>query len=189
MVTKNAIDLIDAFGYLTIKEGALLQSHAKKLPEGSTCVNIGAGAGTSAVCVLEARPDLAETFYTIDVRDWDNPFGGLLNERNAFDKYVMKYPNQIHDDSKEVANRWNKKNVNFLIIDGDHSRFGVRGDILLWKDNLEKGAIIFIHDYESTRWVEVKDAVNELMYDSEEFEFIDKEDGYIVFKYLGKDEE
>lgn len=189
MVTKNAKDLIEAFGYLTISEGALLQKYAKKIPKNGICINIGAGTGTSAVCVLEARPDLTETFYTIDVRDWDNPFGGLLNERNAFKKYDMKYPNQIKDDSKDAGKKWGKRNVNFLIIDGDHSLAGARGDVLSWQENLVDGAVVFVHDYGSPRWVDVKNVVDEFMYNGDRYTFLDSTDSYIVFKYSGKEKE
>lgn len=185
-LTKNAKDLVNAFGYLFPEEAELLQKYAKNLPEKAVCVNIGAGTGTSAVCVLEIRPDLTETFYTIDIRNNNNPFGGLLNERNAFDKYKMVYPNQIHSDSKDAGKSWRKRKVDLLIIDGDHSTEGASGDILSWKGNLKKGAIVFVHDYEQTKWKAVKEVVDELMFDSNDFEFLEQKITYVVFKYVGK---
>lgn len=187
MLTENAKDLINAFGYLTEGEGELLQKYAKKVPENGICINIGAGTGTSSVCVLEVRPDLVDTFYTIDIRNWDNPFGGLVNERNAFDKFGMALPNQIHEDSKKVGREWKSGKVDLLIIDGDHSRVGARGDILSWKENLNIGAIVFVHDYQSSRWLEVTDAVNELMFDSPDYEYLEKADSYAVFEYVGEE--
>lgn len=186
MLTKSAQDLVNAFHYIFQEEAELLQKYAEDIPSSGICVNIGAGTGTSAVCVLEKRPDLTKTFYTVDVNNHDNPFGGLLNERNAFDKYGMKYPNQIHGDSKEIGKSWKNRKVDFLIIDGDHSVEGISGDILNWEKNLKAGAIIFIHDYTSPKWKPVYDVVNELLMDNKEYEFIETVKTYIVFKYVGK---
>ena len=187
MLTKNAKDLINAFGYLHEVEGILLQKYAKEIPQNGICINIGAGAGTSAICILEKRPDLTNTFYTIDIRNWNNPFGGLLNEKNAFKKYDMPLPKQIYGDSKTIGREWKKEKVDFLIIDGDHSRAGARGDILAWEENLKPGAIIFVHDYENSKWIEVRRAVNELMYDNDDYDCIDKADRYIVFRFTGEE--
>lgn len=186
MLTKNALDLVNAFGFISKEEGELLQKYALKLPPKAVCVNIGAGVGTSAVCVLEIRPDLTETFYTVDIRNDDNPFGGLLNERNAFDKYEMPYPNQIHGDSKHIGKIWDKRKIDLLVIDGDHSLGGATGDILSWKPNLKKGALVFVHDYANKTWKDVVSAVDEHMLKNDEFELLEQKETYIIFKYIGK---
>lgn len=182
----NTKDIVDAFHYITESEALLLQKYAEKLPKSAVCINIGAGTGTSSMAVLEKRPDLTKTFYTIDIRDWDNPFGGLLNERNSFDKFDMDYPNQIFNDSKVVADEWEEKSVDLLIIDGDHSRIGARGDILGWKKKLKDGAIVFVHDYDGVQWSDVREIVDECMRNSDDFEYLDAVDGYIVFRFIEK---
>ena len=184
MLTKKTKELLDAFGFLYEEEAILLQKLVEKLPKESVCVNIGAGVGTSALCVLEKRPDLTDTFYTVDISNHDTPFGGLLNERNAFDGAGMKYPNQIHGDSKEIAKTWDGKKVDFLIIDGDHSREGVRGDITLWEKNLADDAIVVLHDYHSENWAEVFIAVQEFMFDRPDiYTYLDEARTYIAFSY------
>lgn len=192
MVKSKALEQAKAFGYLKADELLLLQKYAKKLSESAVCVNIGAGFGTSSLAILEVRPDLKYTFYTIDVRNDDNPFGGLLNERNAFKKWNMKHPNQIHGDSKKIADVWDSGKVDLLIIDGDHSSEGCRGDILGWEQHLKIGAIVFVHDYQSQHWGEVTHAVNELMFDSPKYKFLEKSSStdrgcYAVFEYSGKE--
>jgi len=189
MLTKNAQKLVDAFHLLSREEAELLQQYANKIPASGICVNVGAGVGTSAVCVLEKRPDLTGTFYTVDINNHDSPLGGLLNERHAFDNYGMKYPNQIHGDSKDIGRSWKGKKVDFLIIDGDHSVDGATGDILNWEKNLKIGAIIFVHDYEPRNWKDVFDTVNRLMLENSKYKFLECVKTYIVFKYVGKEEE
>jgi len=187
MLTKNAENLVKAFGYLFYDEAEMLQEYAEEIPEKGVCVNIGAGTGTSAVCVLEARPDLTKTFYTIDKSNHNNPLGGLLNERNAFDNYGMQYPNQIHSESIKAGEDWKNSKVDFLIIDGDHSIKGATGDILTWKKHLKKGAIVFVHDYREGIWGDVVKVVNELMFDSDDFKFVERRNTYVVFEYVGKE--
>jgi predicted O-methyltransferase YrrM len=188
---SNALELAESFGYLEPEEVLLLQKYAKKIPENGICINIGAGTGTSSLSVLEIRKDLSDTFYTIDIRNDNNPFGGLMNERNAFEKYDMKKPNQIHGDSKKVAETWDNKKIDFLIIDGDHTREGCRGDILKWEKHLNIGAVVFVHDYKPKHWEHVAIAVNELMFDNPEYKYLEKttvsdRGSYVVFEYIGK---
>ena len=194
MTKSKALKQSEAFGYLKINEVLLLQKYAEDMPKNGVCVNIGAGFGTSSLSVLEVRSDLRDTFYTIDIRNDDNPFGGLLNERNAFKKSDMEHPNQIHGDSKAVADIWKHRKIDLLIIDGDHTEEGCRGDILKWEKHLKEGAIVFVHDYQSRHWAEVTRVVNEEMFDSPKYTYLEKSsiDGkgcYVIFKYNGKAEE
>lgn len=186
MLNKNTKDIVDAFNFIKEEEAEMLVKHSKTLPKGSICVNIGAGVGSSAIAVLEESPYLIDYFYTVDIRNNDNPFGGLLNERNAFEKYKMKLPHQIHGDSKEIAKTWFRGRVNFLIIDGDHSDAGARGDIELWEKNLNKDAIVFVHDYESPFWKDVKLVVDELMFENDNYKFLEKAGTFVVFRYSPK---
>lgn len=185
-LTEKAAHLVKVFGYLTDKEASFLQEVIVDLPENSTCVNIGAGTGTSAMAVLEKRPDLTDTFYTIDIRDYGNPYGGLVNERTAFSNAKMDFPQQIHGDSKEIAKKWDKGNLDLLIIDGDHSREGVRGDISLWEQHLKEGAVVFLHDYHRAEWPEVAVAVQDFMFNRpEKYELVGQVETYIAFTYKG----
>lgn len=190
---SKALEHASNLHYLKPDEVLALQKYAEDIPEKGICVNIGAGFGTSSMSVLEVRPDLKETFYTIDIRNDDNPFGGLMNERNAFKKFDMEHPNQIHGDSKEVADVWDNGEVDFLIIDGDHTKEGCRGDILKWEKHLKVGAIVFVHDYQSYHWHQVTYAVNELMFDDPKYKYLEKTSKtgkgcYAIFEYCGKGE-
>ena len=148
--TKN---LVNAFGFLKIEEAELLMQTAEKLKVNAMVVNIGAGVGTSALAVIEQRPDLAKLVFTIDARDDDNPFGGLLNERNAFRNANMTnlLPNQIKSDSSTAGLAWEKGNIDLLIIDADHTYEGVVKDINAWIPHLVINGFVAFHDYNNKK--------------------------------------
>lgn len=154
----GAKKLAETLGYLTVDEVDFLKELARDLPEAPVIVNIGAGAGTSGLSLREARPDAA--LYTIDISP-DGPLGGLEGERNAFDKTHYDYPVQILGDSKEVE--WDEP-IDLLFIDGCHSDECIRGDINNFCPHTD---LVAIHDYENTKWDEVKPAVDELLADWE----------------------
>lgn len=188
MLTKHTQELVTAFGFLYQEEAELLQMHSELIPENGVCVNIGAGVGTSALAVLEKRPDLTESFYTIDITEVGCPFGGIGNEHNAFDKAGMPYPKHIVGDSKDVGKKWKNGKVDFLIIDGDHNAEGIRGDIAAWEPHLKKNSIVFVHDYHSTNWPDVTEAVDELMFNTNKYKLLDHVRTYISFVYTGERE-
>jgi len=180
ILTKHTKNLVDTFHFLHESEAELLQKLAELVPENGICVNIGAGVGTSALAVLEKRPDLTDTFFTIDIRSEGNPFGGLENERNAFDKAEMEYPNQIFGDSKEVVKGWDD-DIDFLIVDGDHSYDGAKADIVEWGKFVKSGGIILVHDYESVHWGDVKKVVDKYLGANLDYVFLDRSISYVAF--------
>jgi len=158
---SKAMELSNAFGYLFAEEVTFLQTLAYKIPKGGVCVNIGAGPGTSSLAILETRPDLTPTFYTVDIST-GGPLGGLQNEVNAFNNAGLTVPNQVLGDSKEVGKTWNKQ-IDYLFIDGDHSWDGAKGDIDAWFPHLKPGAIVAFHDYDSVNWGDIKRLVDYTM--------------------------
>lgn len=156
-----ALKLSKAFGFLYEKEVMTLNTIASKLPDRAVCVNIGAGTGTSAMAILEIRPDLTDTFYTVDFCE-SGPLGSLQGERNEFDVAKMRYPNQILGDSYEVSRRWSHGLIDYLFIDANHDREFIIRDINGWIRYLKpKEGILVFHDYGSMNWCEVKEVVNE----------------------------
>jgi len=69
----------------------------------------------------------------------------------------------IKGDSKDknICDKINKK-IDFLFIDGDHSKEGVTKDFLNLKDKVNKGGLILFDNYSDPAWIEVKPAVDEL---------------------------
>jgi len=178
--------LIKAFGLLTTEEAQLLMNVAELLPKGSVVVNIGAGVGTSALAIIEQRPDLAKTFYTIDHRDDDNPFGGMLNELHAFQNAKMEHllPNQIKGDSSTVGAGWKNGKINMLIVDADHTKDGLMKDMLAWLPHLAVSGFVAFHDYTAEKWPDVYTTIEETVMRDESYEYVEMRDTMIVFRKL-----
>ena len=178
--------LVEAFGFLKMDEAQLLMEAADSLAAGSIVVNVGAGAGTSALAIIEQRPDLAVTFYTVDMRDDDNPFGGMLNELHAFQNAKMEHllPNQIKGDSSTVGNEWDKGEIAFLIIDADHTTDGLTKDIQSWLPHLAIGGLVALHDYKRDVWPDVAAVIDNTLMKDANYEYIETRDTMVLFRKL-----
>jgi predicted O-methyltransferase YrrM len=62
-----------------------------------------------------------------------------------------------------------------LVIDGDHSREGVRRDFELYASLVEPGGIVLFDDYDTKDWPEVKEAVDRLLADAEGWTWLGSE--------------
>lgn len=163
-MSHSAESLQAAFKYLFPAEVPALKELAQSLPPNPVVINIGAGSGTSGLAFMESRPDLF--LFTIDIQLEDSPFGCLVAEANVLiDAGYGSYPrrwNQFHGDSKYFGYQWevicrtlfeNVKNgiathkVDCVLVDGDHSYEGCKGDIEAWVPNIKPGGILAIHDY------------------------------------------
>ena len=175
--------LVEAFGFLYIDEAQLLMDVADVLKPGAIVVNVGAGVGTSALAILEQRPDLAPTFYTVDKRDDDNPFGGMLNELHAFQNAKMTHllPHQIKGDSSAVGRAWGEKPIDFLIIDADHSAAGLLLDMEAWLPHLAIGGFVAFHDYHTSKWPDVYDVIEDTIMKDDRYDYVEVRDTMILF--------
>lgn len=145
----NSESLRQAFGYFYPKELYLLKSLPYLVAQ-SPCVavNIGAGAGTSGLALLETRDDLI--LHTVDVTNASSPYGCLEAERDvcAAAGYVLgERWFQHHMDSKRLAAEWQAGPVDVVFVDGDHSYEGACGDIEGWLPHIRKGGFMAVHDY------------------------------------------
>lgn len=171
-------DLANAFGFLLPGEVDALKRLASRTPEKGVMVNIGAGAGTSSLAIAEVRPNA--TRYTVDISE-GGPLGGMQNEKNAFAVAPsLKLPIQLLGDSKQIGHDWDKGEIDFLFIDGDHSQAGASGDILNWLPHIKKGGVIALHDYDAVHWPDVKKVVDELLGDKEQIEHTRTVIGFFV---------
>lgn len=174
---KKAFKLADAFGYLRREEVVLLQRCADALPPSPTIINIGAGAGTSALTFAEKRPDAH--VITVDISP-GGPLGGFEGERNAFDNAKMEYPEQILGDSGAIGKSWDRGLVDMVFVDGDHSTKGVERDIAGWLHHIKVGGIIAFHDY-GERWPRVVEVIDRLVAPNPDYLLFDRADTTIAF--------
>lgn len=153
--SRTAYQVSDWLTYITHAEVDALKAIVNSLPPNPVVVNIGAGAGTSGLAIMEARDDVLLT--TIDKTLESHPYGCLEGETvvlknagilpSAQDRYK-----QIHGYSIAIGEHWPERYnddvlADFVFVDGDHSYEGVRGDIDMWTLNIKKGGIIAVHDY------------------------------------------
>lgn len=78
------------------------------------------------------------------------------NVKEFNDRYEL-----IKEDSNKAVNRFEKESVDFVIIDGDHTKEGVKADLKNYYPVLKKGGYIFIHDFQMGLAVDLTEAVKE----------------------------
>lgn len=132
-----ANDLALGFGYITVRELNAIQHIALRLPPNSVAVNIGSGAGTSVIAVLETRLDVK--IVDVDI----NPDNGIAQIREAGYLDGGRYE-RIVSDSKLCE--W-PHTTPYLFVDGDHTEPGIRGDLETWLPRVDQGGYILLHDY------------------------------------------
>jgi predicted O-methyltransferase YrrM len=143
------------YNYLTIMEVKALKSWAIGLPPNPIAINIGAGAGTSALALLSARGDLRVVSIDIDVK-----------KRHLERKHLehMGIPadrcQQLDGDSTAVGLFW-RPPVDLVFIDGDHHYEHVKSDIQAWLPHIKPGGVLCGHDYGYEKWAGVKQAFDE----------------------------
>lgn len=164
----TAAQLRDDFHYFYKAELPAFQSLVHSLPPNPLVINIGAGAGTSGLAIIEARDDAA--MITIDIQDESSPFGCLAAERDVIARAGMAYKwgrqwRQVKGDSFEIGMNWgdvlrslsddtrDQGIERFLVapamvyIDGDHSYEHAKNDIEIWMQILAPDGILAVHDY------------------------------------------
>lgn len=138
-------------------------------------VEIGVLRGLTSGNLLEARPLL--TLFMVD--PWAEAFPGSTYYDSG-DKNARKTQAEHNRDMRKALDivrpygfrariiRARSKNavyigsepVDFVFIDGDHSREGVAEDIELWRPLIKKGGWIGGHDYDHPDFPGVKEAVD-----------------------------
>lgn len=80
-----------------------------------------------------------------------------------FDKLLKTYKNirKLKMTSEEAVESFKDNSLDFVYIDGLHTREGVQKDIKLWLPKVKKGCFIGGHDYASKHHPGVKAAVDE----------------------------
>lgn len=204
-MTLTSAEVRDSFKYLYPDELPFLKSLVKQLAPWSRVLNIGAGAGTSGLAILETRPDV--TLITVDITDASSPFGCLEAERDVISRAGLGHELghrwfQVHGSSQELANKWsvaysyyiNKDVVplfDMVFVDGDHSYAGAVADITGWIPHMYHLGIMAVHDYNKQllppnengphpkEWVGVNAAVDDLLIGR--YEMIGRVDSLIAF--------
>jgi len=118
------------------------------------------------LAILEVRQDLV--IFSIDIAAGEQP--ALTNEHLRLEECGYDKTGcviRIWGDSKIVGKRWPIP-IDWLHIDGDHSKEGIQGDLLAWYPHVITGGFISFHDYGEERWPAVKERVDLWMQDYEQ---------------------
>jgi predicted O-methyltransferase YrrM len=165
MLSKHtAYELSDWQGYMTHAEIDELKNIVSSIHEVSRTpifVNIGAGAGTSTIAMLEAHP--GAIVFSIDIEAKGNEI--YTNEHLRLEEWGEPYlrrVKRIWGDSKLVGLNWPIK-VDLVFVDGNHDKNGCASDIRAWIPHIKKGGYMLFHDYGSPNWSDVKVEVDDLM--------------------------
>lgn len=132
-------DLCNIHGMLIWEEALILKTCASMLPADPVIINIGAGAGTSAVAMLEERPDAF--IFSVDKKE--SPLE-WLNLRKC--KIPITRCIRILGKSWDVGQDFPFQ-VNMVFVDGAHGDKAVEKDISAWMSCVVRGGIMAFHDY------------------------------------------
>lgn len=155
----KAIDRTGVDYYCQVSDVNLIRSIVNLLPNNPLCINIGAAYGTSALAMLEARPD--SMVVSIDIEDCPEEFQ-LMKENGFIDNKRYRF---IQGRSQDIGNKWKKNMADFVFIDGSHTYEDCTEDAVVWYKVLKQNGVMAFHDYESKiRILEsVKRAVDDIV--------------------------
>lgn len=148
-------DLCKQHGMLIVQEAQILKDCVRELPEFPVIINIGAGVGTSAVAMLEERPDAF--VFSVDI----NP---VPLERTSL-RVCNVEPNRC---VRLLGKSWHVGEyfpfaVDMVFVDGDHGNYAVERDINTWIPKIKDNGIAAFHDYKHPNVPELTNVVNDKM--------------------------
>ena len=153
MITSK--DLCEQHGMLIWPEAQILKKCVAMLPENPVIINIGAGAGTSAVAMLEERPDA----FVFSVDKEPAPL-----ERISINACGVDFTRCVRLLGKSwYVGRHFPYMVNMVFVDGDHGAKAVEQDTITWLPKVRIGGIMAFHDYKHRNVPELTDVINSFM--------------------------
>lgn len=153
----NSYDLTGEKYHQTITDVDALKDLANRLDKNPVIVNIGACFGTSAMAMIEARPDAY--VFSIDVSPSPKEMEHLTQAR----LYQLNRVVRILGRSQDVGLHWPWL-VDMVYVDGSHIYREVLEDIDRWLPTIKPGGIMVFHDYDKAICPGVKPAVDEKMW-------------------------
>jgi len=176
----TAAYLQNAFGFLKELELPFLVRLAKELPDSPLILNIGAGVGTSAIGMMEARPDAH--VVTIDIEGGINSNGGIGNLQHQLDKMSIDPSRYSYVVGDSMGIDWDRE-LDMLFVDGKHSYEYAKSDIEKFGQWVKKDGVIAVHDYDDGPWGCVVKAVDDTL-PKDRFELIEVVQTIIAFRVL-----
>jgi len=155
----------------TISDVSVLKQCASLLPSNPVIINIGACFGTSAMAMLEERPDAF--IFSIDI----SPSLYEIENLQRAGLYALNRVIRVLGASQDIGQHWPYQ-VDMVYVDGAHDYQGVVDDIKVWRPLVKTGGILLFHDYGKDFLPHVKIAVDEEMAGYEPFLHIESMLGF-----------
>lgn len=129
--------------FLTQEDVDDLIDIAVGLPLNANVVDLGAGTGTTAIAMLQTRPDIHVWTYDISAEavDW-----ARLNIVGFLDTIALEHWTGHVSDASRAA-RFFQSPVHALLHDASHEEEDVFENVYEWYEKLVTGAMIWVHDY------------------------------------------
>lgn len=156
----------------------LYSDMVNKFPSGSRFVEIGSWVGRSA-CYLgveilnsgkDIKLDCVDTWLGApELLEEDVIVNGTLYSdfiRNI--EPLKHFVRAIRLTSTQASHLYKDESLDFVFIDGDHTKEGFTGDLNCWFPKVKKGGVIAGHDYD---YPQITEALK-LFFDGERYEVI-----------------
>lgn len=122
-----------------------VKNRALRLRGTNTTVMIGCGPAIFGLALVESLRDPTQLWIV----DKDpNMFGYAELHLSAADLHpgVMDRVHFVEGDSARIGREWQSE-IDFLLVDGDHSYEGVKADIESWLPLVKRRGTVWFHDY------------------------------------------
>lgn len=138
-LNADLIEQLMSISLLSVWDIYYLWEYAKKLPDESNYLELGAYCGGSLVLISEAAKQANKHFNlsTIDITVW-----------TLFLKNCKDIKHTFHHCSADAAkDRIQDNSIDLLFIDGDHTYPQVKMDFINYFRKLKIGGLLLGHDY------------------------------------------
>lgn len=167
---------------LTFKYGGMSENELKVLYD--ICLNkdileLGSMAGMSSYVIAS----VAKILSCVDA--WDDEYHHLSHDykqQKVYFSLIYENPSMYSSFLKncidfirsgkikmyrgytdQMCPLFNDESVDILLIDADHSYFGVSNDYINYKNKVKKDGLVIFHDYGDSMWVDIKKFADEMV--------------------------
>ena len=145
-------------GLVIEEELRFLYRMAMSAPEGGEFVELGTYRGRSCALLCYAAAVRGQIPWTVDDYSYKTPCSPQEATKRLHALGLAAYV--VRGDSRAVPDGLGR--VSFLFIDSHHVPEQIAAEMAAWTPRLLPGAVMACHDYEHTKWREMKAAIDGL---------------------------
>jgi predicted O-methyltransferase YrrM len=145
--TRNEILEIYSKGVSSTQANVMLYSLVRLLKP-KFCIELGTKVGMSAYSICSALKENKLGFlYSLDYNKTFLQTANKILIEKGLREYVKLICSDTIDDRLVSYMKLDKKKIDFLFIDTDHSYEHLKKELLLYKNFMSENGIIVLHDY------------------------------------------